>query len=84
MFCHRPWVRRTCILLVFLTAALIVPGRVHAQPPALVASEPAGFLDILWTWIRSFWGAEGWGMDPNGGRAAIRMDMPPNGADCLP
>lgn len=87
MSCHiRSFV--ACVTVLVLAASLAGPVLAQDQPlredrPAVAG--PERLLSAVWAWIAgeiapgdtwgSLWGAEGWGMDPNGGG---RTSPPPD------
>lgn len=85
------------VLLIAGLLLLTVPAAAQARPlgeePPSFGAEPGGLINALWAWIAdhlvpgdritSVCEKEGWGMDPNGGRAGARESTPLTG-DNLP
>jgi hypothetical protein len=64
-----------------LTAILLIPAVVAAEPNRVERQPEGGFFAQAWTFLVSLWSDAGPGLDPDGAQTDAGPGLDPNGLD---
>ena len=75
----RPVKRR--LTAAVLTAILLIPAAVSAEPPRTERPPEGGFFAQAWTFLVSLWSDAGSGLDPDGAQTDAGSGLDPSGLE---